>query len=466
MNGRIQTTSVLFMVAAILALAVPLCGAPAPSLVCGTSGPGQVFAYQSGTTWTLISGVLGQAVLDLIEFEGDLYAATMSSSPMSGTGRVWRYEGGTNWTMIGDNMDAQVCDLVEYNGQLYAGTAWNGGKLYRYDPAIDGFAYVGAVGGWSGVRAMYCFGGWLQLGDIGYDKFGRYDGSTFYYDLHGGGSCIYDFAEFNGALYASAYVGRLWRSTDGINWSVVLGYYDGNLWELEPFQGYLYASYDNGELAQVDSSHTRTTVWTAPSAIISMLADGDSVLYMGTGGEAGAYYGSGTGTGYVYSYSGSGSPALISGPLGTGVQCLYLPPLITVAVDIKPGSCPNPLNLDSPGSIPVAIVGMDSFDVTMVDPASVKLEGVAPLRYSYEDVCAAFYPLTGKTNARDCTTAGPDGRLDLVFHFDTPAVAQALGVVADGEVVTVHLTGNLTQEYGGIWIAGEDVMVILDKGKQ
>jgi len=297
-------------------------------LYAGTSNPGVVYAYD-GTTWTAISGSLGYAVLDLIEFDGYLYAATMStSSPLSGIGKVWRYEGGTSWTLMGDNLDDQVCDLEEWNGDLYAGTAWNGGKLYRYDAASaphNTFVWVGNVGGWSGIRSLYPSSyGYLQLGDIGYDKFGRFDGTSFFYDAHLGGSCIYDFAEFNNGLYGAAYIGRLHRSTNGVSWYNVLGYYDGNMWELEPFQGYLYLSYDNGVLARLDTSHNWSHVWTGPDGIISMLADGDSVLYLGIGGEAGAYYGSSTpGTGYVYAYTGSGAPTLLSGPMGTGVQCLH-----------------------------------------------------------------------------------------------------------------------------------------------
>ena len=37
-----------------------------------------VYAYQGGTDWTAISPSLGDAVLDIINFNGTLYAATMS----------------------------------------------------------------------------------------------------------------------------------------------------------------------------------------------------------------------------------------------------------------------------------------------------------------------------------------------------------------------------------------------------
>jgi hypothetical protein len=58
----------------------------------------------------------------------------------------------------------------------------------------------------------------------------------------------------------------------------------------------------------------------------------------------------------------------------------------TVDIDIKPGSCPNPLNVKSKGVLPVAILGADDLDVNSIDAASTRLGGVAPIRSSYEDV--------------------------------------------------------------------------------
>jgi len=63
-------------------------------------------------------------------------------------------------------------------------------------------------------------------------------------------------------------------------------------------------------------------------------------------------------------------------------------PMITVSIDIKPGSWPNPINKGSKGVISVAICGTEDFDVMTIDPSTVKLfnetseSGVAPLRCS------------------------------------------------------------------------------------
>jgi hypothetical protein len=123
---------------------------------------------------------------------------------------------------------------------------------------------------------------------------------------------------------------------------------------------------------------------------------------------------------------------------------------ITIDVDIKPCSWPNPLTFKDRGVLPVAIYGTDYFDVTMVDPVTVQLTldgvGVAPLRWSYEDL-------------------NEDGVLDVAFKFKTQEVITLLGLDAfgDGDVVTLNLTGSLKAEFGNTPIRGQDAVWILDK---
>lgn len=138
---------------------------------------------------------------------------------------------------------------------------------------------------------------------------------------------------------------------------------------------------------------------------------------------------------------------------------------VEVPVDIHPTSCPNPLNVNSQGTIPVAILGAEDFPVDAIDPATVMLMGVAPLRWSVEDVATPFEPFLGKQDELDCTELGPDGYPDLTLKFDTQEVVAMLGDVEDGDVMVLTLTGNLTEEFGGIPIVGEDVVRIVKKGK-
>jgi len=145
--------------------------------------------------------------------------------------------------------------------------------------------------------------------------------------------------------------------------------------------------------------------------------------------------------------------------------------VIPVAVDIKPGSCPNPLSVESRGVLPVAILGTDDFDVAQVDPESVALEGVGPLRSALEDVAAPFEPYIGKEDVLDCVVGSPDGFVDLTLKFDSQEVIEAIEAalgreVSDGEVVTLTLAGTLTDEFGRTSIQGEDVVVILKEDKK
>lgn len=147
------------------------------------------------------------------------------------------------------------------------------------------------------------------------------------------------------------------------------------------------------------------------------------------------------------------------------LQKIAPPREIEVPVDIKPQSCPNPLNVGSKGVLPVAILGTDDFDVTQVDVSTIQLEGVSPLRWEYEDVATPYEPYTGKESSDDCTIEGPDLYMDLTLKFDLQEIVAALGDVEDGDVLVLQLTGNLLPDFGGTPIVGEDVVVILKKGK-
>ena len=114
----------------------------------------------------------------------------------------------------------------------------------------------------------------------------------------------------------------------------------------------------------------------------------------------------------VMNADGSGQTAISAGsPLeGFPDWQPLVPSVITVLVDIKPGSTRNPINLSSHGVIPVAILTTDIFDATTVDPSTVC--------FGDDDNPAQ----------RDCTEAhgrghiedvNSDGRPDLLLHYET-----------------------------------------------
>ncbi|MEW5796694.1 MAG: FG-GAP-like repeat-containing protein [Candidatus Zixiibacteriota bacterium] len=160
-------------------------------------------------------------------------------------------------------------------------------------------------------------------------------------------------------------------------------------------------------------------------------------------------------------------------------------PVITVALDIKPGSCPNPLNVtDSPVAVdasddkfgfnsggdgataatrsvlPVAILGAADFDVTTIDHTTVRLAGVTPTRGAFADVAS---PADRSWDECECTTSGADGYVDLTLKFDKATIVAALGPVEDGIIIPLALTGNLLD---GTPIEGYDCVVIVGAGRK
>ncbi len=133
-------------------------------------------------------------------------------------------------------------------------------------------------------------------------------------------------------------------------------------------------------------------------------------------------------------------------------------PALKLAVDIKPVSCPNPVNVKSKGVLPIAILGSADYDVTTIDPTSVRLAGVEPLRNSLEDVGRPV----SDSNDCNCTTDGPDGFLDLTLKFETQRIVEAVGDVNDRDVLTLELTGVLYDETP---IEGADCILIRGRHK-
>jgi hypothetical protein len=144
---------------------------------------------------------------------------------------------------------------------------------------------------------------------------------------------------------------------------------------------------------------------------------------------------------------------------------------IPVPFDIKPTSCPNPINRTSKGLLPAAILGTADLDVTQIDPATivlvVKVGDADPVeipvvRWWWEDVATPYEPFVEKEAVKEaCTWLGPDGYLDLTLKFDSEAVNAALSGVAVGDVLVIKVTGTLLEEFGGTTIVGEDVVWIV-----
>lgn len=134
-----------------------------------------------------------------------------------------------------------------------------------------------------------------------------------------------------------------------------------------------------------------------------------------------------------------------------------------VYVDVKPTSCPNPLNTKKQGVVSVAILGSEHLDVQeLIDASSVTMAGVGPIRHSYEDV-ASWYQ---STSCGDCSTSGPDGYEDLVFKFEAQQLIEALGPdrLSDGQCAELSVTGSFKGLYEGETFSSSDFVKILKKG--
>ena len=126
---------------------------------------------------------------------------------------------------------------------------------------------------------------------------------------------------------------------------------------------------------------------------------------------------------------------------------------LSVSFDVRPASCPNPLNARSQGVLPVALLGTAQLDVNDVDVSTLRIEGAAAVRWDYDDVAAPFAGAIAG-DLCGCTEAGPDGRLDLKLKFDTQDLVLAS---EDGRLT---LTGELLD---GTPIEGVDCIVVVGR---
>lgn len=137
---------------------------------------------------------------------------------------------------------------------------------------------------------------------------------------------------------------------------------------------------------------------------------------------------------------------------GTGTVPVYLVDVVAdvldVAIDIKPGSDTNPINLKSKGLVPVAVLSANGFVASTVNPQSVRLGDAAPPPAGVEPPPPAA-PLRWTMEDVDS-----DGDKDMLLHFRT----EDLAIVLTESTTEVKLTGQTTDETE---IEGTDVVQIV-----
>jgi len=142
---------------------------------------------------------------------------------------------------------------------------------------------------------------------------------------------------------------------------------------------------------------------------------------------------------------------------------------VEVPIDIKPGSCPNSLNVREKGVLTVAVLGSRDLKASEIDPESIVLtwgasiEGVKPIRTSLEDVASA----STKTCSCGYKSGRPDRKQDLVLKFDTREIVKKFGIENGEGCIRVTITGTLKGSGPGVAgqaITGSDYLRVLDTG--
>jgi len=111
----------------------------------------------------------------------------------------------------------------------------------------------------------------------------------------------------------------------------------------------------------------------------------------------------------------------VATPLGLPPTDLTFSPVVVMSIDIdiRPGSDSNPINPSSRGNLPVAILGSDSFDAMDVDVTTLSLG---------PDAAAPSHDLTKPGLFEDhLQDVNDDGLTDLVSHYRTQETGIASG---------------------------------------
>lgn len=200
--------------------------------------------------------------------------------------------------------------------------------------------------------------------------------------------------------------------------------------------------------------------------IAGMQAAGTVAIFSGaTGSQLARVDGQGPGENLGWSLAGPGDvdgdgvPDLLVGAPGalnesslrSGAAFLYrlYRGPAPIPIDVMPGRCPNVLARRGGPPLEVAMLGAPGIDLRELDPSSVRLAGIAPLRERRHST--DLTPGNG-ADACGCSSDQSDGLADRVFVFDPTAVRSHIGAAG-----LLNLTANLLD---GRAVAGGDCLAL------
>jgi len=128
--------------------------------------------------------------------------------------------------------------------------------------------------------------------------------------------------------------------------------------------------------------------------------------------------------------------------------------ILKLALDIKPGGCPNSFNRSSNGVLPVSLLGTPTFDVHTINKSTVvisRADGVGGSVHPHEGPPGphSVYSDTGtpfEGEDCECSEDEGDGITDLSMKFVSQEVVTALQLngLPAGSLVPLNVTGLLT----------------------
>ncbi len=277
---------------------------------------------------------------------------------------------------------------------------------------------------------------------------------------------------FSGGLYQESFFSSYYMLEDGVaDWDTASNINDCRFGETPPVAPAITVTFDPpvtrvGFYGRSPEGEIKVTVFRGGVASEPILFNTvDAMEFIGIKDSKGIEEIEVRGTGLLYWIGG----ALFIDEFRSGGVPDTGPADIIVEAEIRPPNClgakipidGKSINEKSRGVTPVVIVGNPTYDVTEIDPATVLLQGVAPVRDAIE-------------YASHCNAENGDDELDLVLKFNTQELVDAMEIspaerkaVANGEWPSkpLQLTGNLFEDSGGTAINGEVSVTLVGKLK-